>query len=139
MSETKHTAEQKVKYLVLGVHARFNDGEVAPLADLTGEEIDDAYQGLVDADEHWDAQSEVREGEFETGLKCDWSRHYESKAVAAKLPDGSWVGWTYWYGGGKHGEPEAIEWMDSAYDLTCTEEEKVVTVRTFSKAEGSLT
>ena len=49
------------------------------------------------------------------------------------MPDGSWVGWTYWYGGGKYGEPEAIDWMDDAYDLACTEEEKVVTVRTFTK------
>jgi hypothetical protein len=35
--------------------------------------------------------------------------------------------------GGKYGEPEAVEWIDDAYDLVCTEEEKVVTVRTFAK------
>lgn len=137
MTDTvKHTPAQKVKYLILSAHAAHNDGEIAEFAALSGEEIDGAYSELVDADDHWDAQSEVRAGEIETGLNCDWSRHYESKAVAAKLPDGSWVGWTYWYGGGKYAEPEAIEWIDDAYDLTCIEEEKVVTVRTFSKVGG---
>lgn len=135
MAETvKHTAEQKVKYLILSAHARLNDGDAYDLSKLSGEEIDAAYDQLVGNDEHWDAQGEVRGGEIETGLKCDWSRHYESKAVAAQLPDGTWVGWTYWYGGGKHGEPEAVDWIDDAYDLNCTEEEKLVRFRTFSKA-----
>jgi len=62
-------------------------------------------------------------------------RHYESKAVAMKMPDGSWIGWTYWYGGGKHGEPEAIDWMNEAYDVDCHEEEKVVVVQTFKVRE----
>ena len=73
---------------------------------------------------------------METGLKCEWSRHYESKAVAMKFPDGSWVGWTYWYGGGKHGEPSSIEWMDDAYDVDCHEEEKMVVVQTFKAREA---
>ena len=81
-----------------------------------------------------EARSEVRSSGIETGLPCKGSCHYESESVAAKMPDGSWVGWTYWYGGGKYGEPESIDWMDDAYDLDCAEEEKVVTVRTFSKA-----
>lgn len=133
-AEVKHTAEQKVKYLILSAHARLNDGDAYDLSKLSGQEIDAAYDQLVESDEHWDAQGEVRGGEIETGLKCDWSRHYESKAVAAQLPDGTWVGWTYWYGGGKHAEPEAVDWIDYAYDLKCIEEEKLVTVRTFSKA-----
>ena len=130
------TAAQKVKYLVLAMHAALNDGEIFEYADLSGDEIDEAYQHLADAGEEWDALCEVRAGDVETGLQCEWSRHYESKAVAAQLPDGSWVGWTYWYGGGKHANPEAIDWIDDVYDLTCEEQEKVVTVRTFSKAEG---
>lgn len=27
-----------------------------------------------------------------------------------QAPDGTWVGWTYWYGGGKYAEPSAIPW-----------------------------
>jgi hypothetical protein len=37
-----------------------------------------------------------------------------------------------WFGGGKHGEPGAVEWMEDAYHLTCHEEEKLVVVRTFT-------
>jgi hypothetical protein len=69
----------------------------------------------------------------ETRLQCEYSRHYESESVAAQMLDGSWVGWTYWYGGGKHGEPEAVEWLEDAYNLECQEEEQVVVVRTFTK------
>ncbi len=45
--------------------------------------------------------------------------------------DGSWVGWTFWYGGGKHGEPGNVPWMEDAYDLTFTLE--AVVVKRFSK------
>jgi hypothetical protein len=125
------TPVQKIRYLILAAVARNNESEVP--VDLSGEAVDDMFHAL-DEDEIQEAQYEVREGQFETGLKCDWSRHYESKSVAAKTPSGEWVGWTYWYGGGKHGEPEAIDWIESAYDLKCTEEEKMVTVRTWEPA-----
>lgn len=72
-----------------------------------------------------------------TDLKCEYSRHYESDAVAAKLSDGTWVGWTYWYGGGKHGEPEGIEWMSDAYEVNCIEEEKLVVVQTFTNGNNN--
>lgn len=87
------------------------------------------------AEECSDIKGDFRSGDVETGLPCEYSRHYESKAVAAQMVDGSWVGWTYWYGGGKHGEPEAIDWIDDAYDLDVTEEEKLVVVRTWKKKE----
>jgi hypothetical protein len=128
------TPQQAIKHMILAVTARWDKTELP--ADLTGEQIDARYDELVDKDAHWDARSEVRSGDVETGLDCEWSRHYESKAVAAKAPNGQWVGWTYWYGGGKHGEPEAIDWMEDAYFLDCQEEEKVVIVRTFTKQEA---
>jgi len=102
---------------------------------ITAENVEDLYGELEDKGEHWDYKSELREGDCETGLPCEWSRHYESKSVASKAPNGQWIGWTYWYGGGKHGEPEAIDWMNSVYFLNVTEEEKMVVVRTFTKAE----
>lgn len=64
-----------------------------------------------------DSLCELRNSGVDTGLPCDYSRHYESKSVAAEMLDGSWVGWTYWYGGGKHGEPSAIPWMEDAYEV----------------------
>lgn len=100
----------------------------------TGDEVDAAYEELVERDGHWDGRYELRSGDVETNLPCESSRHYESKAVAKKCCDGSWIGWTYWYGGGKHGEPEATDWMNEAYELTVTEEQRMVTVRTFMKS-----
>jgi hypothetical protein len=130
------TPEQKIKHLIMirdaDMMQQYGDDRATVADDIAAHGIDKTFDLR---NEDWglqDAMEEVRGGEVETGLKCDWSRHYESKAVAAQAVDGSWVGWTYWYGGGRHGEPEAVEWMDSAYDLSCVEEEKVVTVRTFS-------
>lgn len=125
--------EQKIKHAIL---MRAVADEVVTLdVPVTADNVDELYDENDQDYELQDYRSEMRSGEVETGLKCDWSRHYESKSVAAKMPDGSWVGWTYWYGGGKHGEPEAIDWMDSAYDLDCKEEEKLIVVRTFFRTE----
>jgi len=123
------TPEQKIKHAILNIVAKWAD---APAPDVTAENVDELYEA---ADESYvqGAHNKMRSSGIETGLPCKGSRHYESESVAAKMPDGSWVGWTYWYGGGKYGEPEDIEWMDDAYDLDCAEEEKVVIVRTFTK------
>lgn len=101
----------------------------------TDENVDEAYDLLVENDGHHDLECEMREGEVETNIPSEYSRHFESKSVATKLSDGSWVGWTYWYGGGKHSEPGSVEWMPYAYNLTMTEEEKLVTIQTFTKVE----
>lgn len=126
------TPEQKIKHLILMRHADLAGVDV-DMDKIGLADVEEQYQDLIDADDHWDAMNEVREGEVETGLPCEFSRHYESKAVAAQYLDGSWVGWTYWYGGGKHGEPESIDWIGDAYALDCTEQEKLITVRSFSK------
>lgn len=78
---------------------------------------------------------EFREGQFKTGITSasDYSRYYECKSVGAEMYDGSFVGWNYWYGGGKHGEPDSIEWMSNAYNLDVKEEEQTLIVRTFTK------
>ena len=126
------TPEQKIKHAILKSVFEGND---KPVPAVTDENVDDLWDDSEEEPGYWDARYEFREGEVETNVPSESSRHYETKSVAAIMPDGTWVGWTYWYGGGKHGNPEEIEWMEDAYDLTCTEEEKVVTVRTFTKAD----
>lgn len=101
----------------------------------TDEQVEEAYDSFVRTGDYWDYESEFRGGEVKTGLPCESSLHYESEAVAAKLP-GGWVGWTRWFGGGKHGSPGSIDWMEDAYDLECLEEERLVVVRTFKKIGG---
>lgn len=134
------TPEQKIKHAIIvsDYNSRVGYGETPePLPEITADNVDAVFEERGAEWQLQESTDEFRQGEVETGVPCQDSRHYESKSVAAKMPDGTWVGWTYWYGGGKHGEPEAIDWMNEAYDLAVTEEEKVVTVRTFAKAEAA--
>jgi hypothetical protein len=130
-SEMRMTPSQKIKHKMITQEIAL--GNIEAGEPITAENLDAEWDALEETDTFHDCMNEFRCGEVETGLPCEWSRHYESKSVAAKMFDGSWVGWTYWYGGGKHGEPGAIDWMSDAYDLDCVEEEKLVTVRTFAK------
>ena len=126
------TPEQQIKREILLDAA--DQGDVTISEEITADNVNDLYaEHLVGKQLHWDYQSEFREGQVETGLPSQFSRHYEAKEVARKMRDGTWIGWPYWYGGGKHGEPEAMPWMQHAYELSVTEEEKLVVVRTFAK------
>jgi hypothetical protein len=126
------TPEQKVKQLILKWdHDHNYNGYEMP--ELTHETIDEFYSEYEDENCLGDAISETREGEIETDIEPEDSRHYESKSVAAQALDGSWVGWTYWFGGGKHGYPQEIDWIDKAYDLDVTEKEETVITQTFTK------
>ncbi|MCP5006591.1 MAG: hypothetical protein GY941_22015 [Planctomycetes bacterium] len=81
------------------------------------------------------AKDEIRCSGTPTNIPEWGSRHYETESVAAFIK-GVWVGWTYYYGGGKHGEPEAFDWIGDSYLLEVTEEREVVTVeRVFKKLE----
>lgn len=128
------TPAQKLKHLVLLKSVQLG---AEPLPEVVNAENVDALYDEREANDGGDlqdARSEIRCSGEETNLSTPFSRHYESDAVAAQYLDGSWVGWTYWYGGGKHGEPEAIDWMSDAYDLTCEEKQVTVTQRTFATA-----
>lgn len=133
---TAMTAEQAIKAHIL--RTLFVGGSIdLPKAELTAENVDELFDSAK-GDDGWVLQDDIEQfrcgADEETAIPAPYSRHYESKSVAKKLIDGRWVGWTYWYGGGKHGNPEEIDWMDEAYFLDCKEEEKLVTVRTFAKA-----
>lgn len=101
----------------------------------TNEQVEAAYDSLGEVVEISDTENEFRSGKFKTDLPCECNRNYESESVAVQLSDDTWVGWTHFFGGGKHGDPESIDWMEDAYELTCVEEEKLVVVRTFAKVE----
>ena len=123
----------KVKQEIINLARMWNEEPEVNLS--TNEEIEELYDEMLDQDILWDAIGEIRCGEHETEVPCDYSRHYESKSVAMKCVDNSWVGWTYWYGGGKHGEPEAVDWIEYAYNLDVEEKEQLVVVRKFKKVE----
>lgn len=137
------TPEQYIKREIIGTAILFNNEysniDKNIISTLNKDNIDEIYSDLFDSDESCDSMtdafSEIRCSGIETGLSCDCSRHYESDAVAICVDDNKniWVGWTYWYGGGKHGDPDEMDWMDRAYFLSVEEEEVVTIKRTFTK------
>lgn len=81
-------------------------------------------------DDLQDATEEVRtSGEVANGIEEAYDRHYEIDMVAHQLPDKTWICHEYWHGGGKHGCPESVPWIDDAFDIECVKEEKVVEVK----------
>ena len=126
------TPEHKIRHLIL-IAAREYDEDAEPLpATLTAEQIDELWD--EDSDAINEAKYEFRSSGIPTPeLPTPSTRHFEVDAVAAQYIDGTWVGWLYWHGGGKHAEPEAIDWMEDAYDLKVIET-KTITVNVFAKA-----
>jgi hypothetical protein len=132
----KMTPKQKIRREVISQALEENDEKYEEFkgVEVTEDNVDDVFEDMEGM--HWttgDILYEMRNGEVETDISCGFSRHYESQSVAMKCCDDTWIGWTYWYGGGKHGEPEAIPWMEEAYELDCVETQEVVTTRKFSK------
>jgi hypothetical protein len=133
------TIEQRIKrHIILKAKeawakTEYHYDDIAKADRLTDENIDEVWDSFEEY-ELQDAMNEFRCGGEPSGTRGEYSRHYESEQRAAKLSDGTWVSWTYWYGGGKHGEPDAVEWIPYAYEVACKEEEKLVVVRTFSEA-----
>lgn len=125
------TPEQKLKHAVINLAAQF--AKKAP-PEINETNVDSFYSDIEEVfPDYWDAKEEIRTSGVETDIPCEASRNYESQSVAYQTPDGSWVGYTYWSGGGKFGQPESVKWMNQAYNLSCQEEEKLVIVRTFSR------
>lgn len=133
------TPEQLIKYCIINTAANNADLDFDPnkMKDLTAEQVEELYDELDDNTTSWMLE-DLRSGEIETNITAPYSRHYETQSVAAQAPNGQWVGWTYWHGGGKHGNPEEIEWIEHAYLLNVESEKEVVIIqRTFAVAENA--
>lgn len=131
------TAEQKIKALIIYDAYCYKSSTHNSIDLKSAEELEDLYNELKDSDDFgnamYDATQELRCSGALTGLPPSVSsRHYEIDSNAVKALDGSWVEFPYIHGGGKHSNPEECDWINYARDIVCTEEEKVVLVRTFS-------
>ena len=132
-----------LKWAILRKAASWGQFELAD-DPLTPEQIDALYE---EHDKDWglqDAREEIRASGTRTDVRdpTPWTRgldNYENQSSAMQAPDGTWVGWTYWYGGGKYAEPSAIPWLDYAYALSCEEKQVTITQRTFTKIENPKT
>lgn len=68
-----------------------------------------------EGDQVCEYMDEFRWSGEEVDIPAPGSGIYESTSHVRKLSCGTYVGWTYWYGGGKHGSPEEMEWLEDAY------------------------
>ncbi|PIG09743.1 hypothetical protein [Comamonas sp. 26] len=93
------TPVQKLKWAILLKAVAFEN--IADPGAITAENVDQLYDDNNQNRELQDARNEIRCTCQETDFPTPLSRHYECNSVAARMPDGSWVGWNYWYGGGK--------------------------------------
>ena len=136
MSETNNispglTATQLIKKAIVQRIAKQGKDDFQ-LPTQTPEEIEAAYELAVEKDLHWDIVNEMRDSGIKTNLPAPYSRNYETE-IHAHFIDGQWVAFVYYFGGGKYGNAEEIEWMEDAFFVDCKEEEKLVTIRTFSE------
>ena len=120
------TAQELIYKQMIQVVSEYN----SRITDFVAECVDqESYESMwygikSEFDEAYELEYEMREG-LETNLTSKTSsRHYEIDVHAMQV-DGVWVAWDYYYGGGKHGEPEAFDWISNARIVEC--EEKVVT------------
>ena len=120
------TAQELIYKQMIQVVSEYN----SRITDFVAECVDqESYESMwygikSEFDEAYELEYEMREG-LETNLTSKTSsRHYEIDVHAMQV-DGVWVAWDYYYGGGKHGEPEAFDWISNARIVDC--EEKVVT------------
>lgn len=138
------TPPQKIKWAILTKAIEEGDVSRSALKDVPCETlhtvIDAIYfQHVTNEGIGYHLEKEFREGQWETDIPPDHALeldllYYEKKSVAAQMPDGTYVGWTYWYGGGKDAEPESISWIPYAYSVTIKDEEVSIVQRTFHKA-----
>lgn len=129
------TAAQKAKYLVLVTLSRWKKAELPVLE--TGEQLDELYatEEANDDGRFQDARNDTRNGVEAAEISAPSSRNYEVDAHVGELPDGTWVGWWHYYGGGKHSDPDnAIDWIAHAFDVTHKAEVITTTKHTFTKA-----
>ena len=124
------TPLQKIKTTILKLAIINNhiDLDFSTINESNIDELYDLYHSEIEEIEY-----DFREGSEATNIEPLYSRHYESRSVASEMSDGSWVGWTYWYGGGKHANPEDINWINEAYNVEYVE--KQVTIKVFNKIE----
>ncbi len=128
------TAQQKYIQLIVSRNIEHNclpDFSLFEICDINNPEEIDKYYKEDKYGNIYDTEAEVKEGDYKTDIPCEWSRHYETESVAVLALDKSYIGWTRFFGGGKHSEPEAID--IEPYDLDCHEESKMMIVRAFSK------
>lgn len=134
----KLTAPQAIALDVL--YKVLDENNVIDRVEISNEDLDE-LESFVEGnyydiyDDYLDALNDFRCSGEVTNISPENSRYFESKSRARKLTSGKWVGWTYWYGGGKHDRPSEMDWLGNAYYLK-EPTPKIITVYEFEKEDS---
>jgi len=105
---------------------------------FSDETIESVWDELAESEDLQDSLCEFRGSGQEHVVEyfpLPMSRHYEVETHVRLMSGGQWVAWPYWYGGGKHSEPDGIDWLSDARLIAVTSEIEVKQmVRTFAVA-----
>ena len=143
MSEVKNFTPQDYIYkdILDIILSNYEDTKLLDSLKLTLENASDIYNYSEEyfGEDIEDIIQEVTYDYRHNGEKCNlppkhYSRYYEVDFVVAEIDD-KWVGWHYWYGGGKHGEPESIDWIEDAEFVNIESEEEVTVMKRVFKRE----
>jgi len=79
--------------------------------------------------------SEFRDSGEPINEKIEEDRYYCYREVAKRITGlcKVFLAWTYYFGGGKYGEPWGVEWMDDCYLVRVKEVEEVRVVKIYEK------
>lgn len=132
-TNNKLSPEQLIKKGIIQTLPAFYEEYSVPSL-LTPEEVELAWGTAEKEDVLQDARNGFRDSGIETNLPAPFSRHYDCEIYARKIGE-EWVAFPFWYGGGRHGAPEDMPWMEEAFFVDCTETEKLVVVREFKKKD----
>ena len=131
------TAEQVVKLEIIKRAVKENDILVFK-DEYTSETIDELYDDALNgeySDEVNEEYYNIRHDGEEINLPTSrTSRHYEVDTHVLKIDD-NWIAFDYYYGGGKHSEPDSIDWLDTCRFVYCEEKVVTQTIRTFKELE----
>ena len=83
------------------------------------------YEDEIYADTLQELLVDFRYSGTASNLSAPYSRHFEVD-MHVRLIDGVWIAWPFYYGGGKHAEPDVIEWIGQAKIVEIEREEVVV-------------
>lgn len=129
------TPQDKLKWRILSAISHIDDDPDTEFLEKfkalkLPEQLDEAWNLAQEWDGWQDLREDFRNQGTRTELQTPWSRHYDCEMHVVQCPDGTWVAFPYWYGGGKHGEPQAIEWItaDEIREVSMREETRVVRV-----------
>ena len=126
MYMTQHTAKEYIEASIVKNALILETSNITDLLSKKDEVCEDYWN---------DYMNDFRcNGSFSGLPSKNSSRHYEVDFVYALVFDRV-IGWDYWHGGGKHGEPSAMDWLSSAEFLAITATE-MVPKYTFKREDG---